>query len=130
LAIQEYIKWSREIINTCPDLFGLSIEEDDCGALVFYSTGVYRVSFTFFVPPDIHKPTVQLRLNGKPVLSTLDSSRYLQSTNHLYSTVIYHAEQMKNITVTTFLHVCQEKSKVQVSFSNSSVFSQQNGNAQ
>ena len=92
MAIQEYIKWSREIINTCPDLFGLSIEEDDCGALVFYTTGVYRVSFTFFVPPDIHKPTVQLRLNGKPVLSTLDTSRYLKITNHLYSTVIYHAE--------------------------------------
>jgi len=75
LAVQEYIKWSRDIINTSPDLFGLSLEEDDGGAIVIYTTGVYEVSFTFFVPPDIHKPTVQLRLNGKPVLSTLDTSR-------------------------------------------------------
>jgi hypothetical protein len=51
------------------------LEEDDGGALLIYTTGVYEIAFTFFVPPDINKPTVQLRLNGKPVLSTLDSQR-------------------------------------------------------
>ena len=83
MTVQEYIKWSREIINTSPELFGLSSEEDDSGALIIYTTGVYELTFTFFVPPDIHKPTVQLRLNGKPVLSTLDSQRYIPFLNLL-----------------------------------------------
>jgi hypothetical protein len=69
------IKWSRELINTSPEFFHLSLTEDDGGALIITNTGVYEVSFTFFVPPDIHKPTIQLRLNGKPVLSTIDSQK-------------------------------------------------------
>lgn len=52
------IKWSRELINTSPEFFHLSESEDDGGALVISISGVYEVSFTFFVPPDIHKPTI------------------------------------------------------------------------
>ena len=72
-SVNDCIKWSRELINTSPEFFHLSNEEDDCGALVITNSGVYEISFTFFVPPDIHKPTIQMRLNGKPVLSTIDS---------------------------------------------------------
>jgi hypothetical protein len=34
-------------------MFTLSVEEDDGGALVITQSGVYELTFTFFVPPDI-----------------------------------------------------------------------------
>ena len=71
----EYVKWSRELVNTSPDLFELSLEEDDGGALTILLAGVYEISFTIFVPPDIHKPSVQLKVNSKPVLSTIDTQQ-------------------------------------------------------
>ena len=71
----DYVKWSREIINTCPDNFELSQYEDDCGAITVHTSGIYEILFTFFVPPESHKPSVQLRLNNKPVLSTIDTSQ-------------------------------------------------------
>lgn len=71
--IQDYVKWSQEMVNTGMDNFSLSQEEDDCGAILLHVAGVYEVTFTFFVPPDIHRPSVQLRLNNKPVLSTIDT---------------------------------------------------------
>ncbi len=76
----EYVKWQREIINTCPDNFELSKYEDDSSAIVVHTSGIYEILFTFFVMPDLHKPSVQLRINNKPVLSTLDTSQ----------SVIYH----------------------------------------
>jgi hypothetical protein len=55
--------------------------------------GVYEVSFTLFVPPEMQKPSVQLKINEKPFLSTLDSQ-----TN-----TIFHQDQMKHVSVTTYL---------------------------
>jgi hypothetical protein len=45
----DYVKWSREIINTSPDNFELSKFEDDSGALIVHANGIYEVLFTFFV---------------------------------------------------------------------------------
>ena len=70
----EQVKWQREIINTCPDNFELSRYEDDSGAIVIQSPGIYEVLFTFFVFHDSQKPSIQLKLNGKPVLSTIDAA--------------------------------------------------------
>ena len=54
----DYVKWSREVINTCPDNFELSKYEDNCGALSIHTSGIYEILFTFFVNPDAHKPSV------------------------------------------------------------------------
>lgn len=70
----DFVKWQREIINTCPDNFELSKYDDDSSALIVHTNGIYEILFTFFVPPESHKPSVQLRINGKPVLSTIDTS--------------------------------------------------------
>ena len=75
IGVNDCIKWSRELINTSPEFFHLSKDEDEGGALIITNSGVYEISFTFFVPPDIHKPTIQMRLNSKPILSTIDSQR-------------------------------------------------------
>jgi hypothetical protein len=45
----DYVKWSREIINTSPDNFELSKYDDDSGAIVIHTNGIYEVLFTFFV---------------------------------------------------------------------------------
>jgi hypothetical protein len=85
LTLQDFVKWSRELVNTNPESFELSREADDCGAIVVQGTGVYEIAFTFFVPPDIHKPTVQLRVSGKPILSTIDGQMYVVYLLCLYS---------------------------------------------
>jgi hypothetical protein len=69
----DYVKWSKEVINTCPDNFELSKYEDDCGAIDVKTSGIYEILFTFFVPHEGTKPSIQLRINNKPVLSTIDT---------------------------------------------------------
>lgn len=54
----EYVKWSREVINTCPENFEMSRYDDDNGAIIILTTGIYEISFNFFVPPESHKPSV------------------------------------------------------------------------
>lgn len=73
ISTADYVKWSREIINTCPDNFGLCVKEDDSGAIEILTSGIYEIHFVFFVPHEVAKPSAQLRINGKPVLSTIDS---------------------------------------------------------
>ena len=69
----DYVKWSKEVINTCPDNFELSKFEDDSGAVLIKTSGIYEVIFVFFVAHENTKPSAQLRINGKPVLSTIDT---------------------------------------------------------
>eukprot|EP00347_Sterkiella_histriomuscorum_P018573 403345000 len=107
----DFVKWQREIINTCPDNFELSKYEDDSSAIVIHSNGIYEILFTFFVAAESHKPSVQLRVNNKPVLSTIDTS----------SQVIYHQDSLRHISMTTYLHL-SANSKIQICLSNSQLF--------
>lgn len=73
----DYVKWSKEVINTCPDNFELSKFEDDAGAIQIKTSGIYEVLFVFFVAHETAKPSAQLRINGKPVLSTIDTQQHI-----------------------------------------------------
>jgi len=64
----EHVRWSREIINTDQDQYLM----DEDGVLLS-TAGLYEISFTFFVPPDHPRPSIQLRVNEKAVLSTVDA---------------------------------------------------------
>lgn len=46
----DFVKWSKEVINTCPDNFELSKFEDDSSAIEIKTPGIYEIVFTFFVP--------------------------------------------------------------------------------
>jgi hypothetical protein len=48
--VADLVKWSKEVINTCPDNFELSKFDDDSGAIFIYTSGIYELLFTFFVP--------------------------------------------------------------------------------
>jgi hypothetical protein len=69
----DYVKWSKEVINTCPDNFELSKIEDDSSAITIKTSGIYEILFVFFVPHESAKPSAQLRVNGKPTLSAIDN---------------------------------------------------------
>ena len=70
----DHIKWAREAMNTSPDNLQLSKHEDDSGAILIRQAGVYEITFVFFIPQDISKPSVQVCINQRPVLSTIDSN--------------------------------------------------------
>ena len=76
----DFVKWSKEVINTCPDNFEMLKFEDDSSSILVRTPGIYEVIFSFFIPNEGTKPSVQLRINNKPVLSTIDSQQ----------SVIYH----------------------------------------
>jgi len=53
----DYVKWSKEVINTCPDNFELSKFEDDAGAILVKTSGIYEIVFVFFVHSESQKPS-------------------------------------------------------------------------
>jgi hypothetical protein len=54
----DYVKWSKEVINTCPDNFELMKFEDDSSSILVRTAGIYEVIFSFFIPHEGSKPSV------------------------------------------------------------------------
>ena len=95
-------------MNTSPDNLQLSKHEDDSGAILIRQAGVYEITFVFFIPQDISKPSVQVSINQRPVLSTIDSNQH----------VLYHSiEADKHISYTCYLQI-KTNSKLSLSLSN------------
>ncbi|KAL0228201.1 hypothetical protein RCL1_004344 [Eukaryota sp. TZLM3-RCL] len=65
------IPWNVELINTDPEIFKW---EKDRVTICTVLPGLYEVTFGFFAS---RKPTVQLLVNGEPVLSAINSSSYV-----------------------------------------------------
>ena len=107
----EHVKWSREAMNTSPDNLQLSKFDDDSGAIFIRSAGVYEVTFVFFIPQEVSKPSVQVSINSRPVLSTIDSNQY----------VVYHSvDADKHINYTCYLQI-KANSKLSLSLSNNNL---------
>ena len=83
---------------------------DEDGVLLS-TAGLYDISFTFFVPPEHPRPTLQLRVNEKPVLNTLDSGS---------GSVMYHQDQMRHIQVTTYIQQVTQPAKVAITLGSAS----------
>lgn len=66
------VKWSKEVINTSPENLQLSVFDDDSGAIEIKQQGIYEVTFVFFVPSEVTLPSVQIRLDNQPLISTVD----------------------------------------------------------
>lgn len=78
----EVLKWAKEVINTSPDNLQLSMFDDDSGAISVKQSGIYEVSFVFFIPCEVGSPSVQIRIDHQPILSTIDQKQ----------TIIYHQD--------------------------------------
>jgi hypothetical protein len=57
-TVADYIKWSKEVINTCPNNFELMKFEEDCSSILIRTSGIYEVVFTFFIPHEGKQPSV------------------------------------------------------------------------
>ena len=63
------VPWEIQSVNTCPDNF---LWEKDKTSVVVVAPGLYEVTMGYFSEKE---PTVQLLINGEPVLSAANSSR-------------------------------------------------------
>jgi len=78
------IPWEIQSINTLPDNF---LWEKDKSSILVVAPGLYCIYFGFY---SRKKPTVQLLVNGDPVLSAVNSASY----------VIHHTSgKMKDVNI-------------------------------
>jgi hypothetical protein len=103
----EVIKWAKEVCNTSPEMLQLSVHDDDSGAVLVKQCGMYELQFVFFVPVDAVTPSVQVRLDNQPVLSTINERQHL----------VFHRETDRQMSYTCYLNI-EEGMKVSLSLSN------------
>jgi len=78
------VPWEIQLTNTLPDNF---LWEKDKGSILTVAPGLYEITFGFFAKK---KPTVQLMVNGEPIMSAVNTSSY----------VIHHSSgKMKDVNV-------------------------------
>lgn len=65
------IPWEVERSNTCPENF---VWNEGATSILVVTPGLYEVSFGFF---GRKKPTIQLQVNGEPVLSAVNTASYV-----------------------------------------------------
>lgn len=95
------------MINTSPDNLQLSVFDDDSGAIAIKQSGIYEVTFVFFVPGEAGSPSVQIRLDNQPILSTIDQKQH----------IIFHTDSERQVTFTCYLHIL-ENTKLSLCLSN------------
>jgi len=78
------IPWEIQLANTLPDNF---LWEKDKTSVLTVAPGLYEITFGFFAKK---KPTVQLLVNGEPILSAVNTASY----------VIHHSSgKMKDVSL-------------------------------
>jgi len=65
------VPWEEQIVNTCIDNFIWEKEKEN---IMVVNAGLYEVNFGFYAET---KPTIQLLVNGEPILSAVNSSSYV-----------------------------------------------------
>ena len=61
------VPWESQVVNTLPDNF---LWEKDKSSILTVAAGLYEISFGFFAKK---KPTVQLLVNGEPIISAVNT---------------------------------------------------------
>jgi DNA-binding IscR family transcriptional regulator len=78
------VPWEIQLANTLPDNF---LWEKEKTSILTVAPGLYEITFGFFAKK---KPTVQLLVNGEPILSAVNTASY----------VIHHTSgKMKDVTL-------------------------------
>ena len=71
------IPWEYQTINTAPDNF---IWEKDKTSILIVNPGLYELTMGFYTDK---KPTIQLLINGEPVLSAINNNVVHHNNNKL-----------------------------------------------
>ena len=69
------IPWEIQTVNTAPDNF---IWEKEKTSIAVVASGLYQISMGIYADK---KPTVQVLVNGEPIISAVNSSGYLMHHN-------------------------------------------------
>ena len=69
------IPWEIQTVNTAPDNF---IWEKEKTSISVVASGLYQISMGIYADK---KPTVQVMVNGEPIISAVNSSGYLMHHN-------------------------------------------------
>ena len=65
------VPWEVQTINTCPENF---LWDEDKTMILTVAPGLYEVNFGFF---STKSPTIQVLVNGEPILSAVSNSSYV-----------------------------------------------------
>ena len=96
---KKLVPWNVQNINTNPENF---VWEKDRTAITTTAPGLYEITFGFFTKK---KPSVQLLVNGDPVLSAVNSSSYVvhHSSGRLAPVAQHPAGNVTGLTLIDFL---------------------------
>eukprot|EP01028_Stygiella_incarcerata_P004443 TRINITY_DN1974_c0_g2_i1.p1 TRINITY_DN1974_c0_g2~~TRINITY_DN1974_c0_g2_i1.p1 ORF type:complete len:734 (-),score=237.83 TRINITY_DN1974_c0_g2_i1:63-2264(-) len=105
------VPWNVQVINTNPDNFIWSLNKVH---IICVAPGLYEVSFGFFCRK---KPTIQLHVNGEPVLSAVNSSSYVvhHSSGRLTGVGRHSSGNITGLTLLDFVAL-PERAKIALSF--------------
>jgi len=105
------IPWEVQTINTCPENF---LWDEDKSIILTVAPGLYEVNFGFYCGK---QPTVQVLVNGEPILSAVNSSSYVihHSSGKLKSTGKQHSAG--NLTGLTMIDFISLPARARVSLS-------------
>jgi len=105
------IPWEIQSVNTCPDNF---LWEKDQTSVIAIAPGLYELTMGFFTKK---KPTVQLLVNGEPVLSAVNSASYVihHSSGKLKSVGKHSAGNITGLTLIDFISL-PPKARIAVSY--------------
>ncbi len=94
------VPWEIQVVNTCSENF--TYDSSDNTYVVCQTPGLYEISYGFFAAK---KPTVQLLINGEPVISMLNPQTS-KSGEFKTGNVVYHHQKtaaMSGMTHRDFL---------------------------
>lgn len=106
------VPWNVQMINTNPENF---IWEKDRVNIIVVQPGLYEICFGFYAKK---KPTVQLHINGEPVLSAINSASYVvhHSSGRVASITGHSSGNITGLTLIDFIAI-PERAKVAISYS-------------
>lgn len=106
------VPWDVQLVNTAPDNF---IWEKEKTNIVVVAAGLYEITIGFYADK---KPTVQLLLNGEPILSAVNSASYVvhHSSGRLKNVGKHSSGNITGLTLIDFLCI-PERSRLSISFS-------------
>eukprot|EP00742_Colponemidia_sp_Colp-10_P010428 GILJ01011451.1.p1 GENE.GILJ01011451.1~~GILJ01011451.1.p1 ORF type:complete len:694 (+),score=153.66 GILJ01011451.1:27-2084(+) len=105
------VPWEVQSSNTCPDNF---LWEREKTSIITVAPGLYEICFGFFASK---KPTVQLLVNGEPVLSAVNSASYVlhHSSGRLNAVGRHSAGNVSGLSLVDFL-VLPPRARVSISY--------------
>lgn len=110
------VPWEIQVINTMPENF---LWEKNDVFITIKNKGIYLISLAFFVR---EKPTIQVLINGKSVLSQVNSNAFIirqdNSNNNLDEYENNDNCSSTGVTMNEFLYL-QNMSKIVISYSGS-----------